>query len=149
MQQLPEHGSCFVCGKNNPNGLGLRWFLRDDGSIYAQATLNENQQGAPGIAHGGALAAMLDEAMGAAAWQAGYKVLAISLKVDYLRPVHLGTQVEVLASVTKKEGRKVFARGEIVLPDGEKATVGEGIFVEAEKLLSTLVEGYQDRKSWA
>lgn len=30
MKKIPEHGSCFVCGKANPNSIGVEWYLDDD-----------------------------------------------------------------------------------------------------------------------
>ena len=26
--ELPEHGSCFICGSQNPKGLGLVWYAQ-------------------------------------------------------------------------------------------------------------------------
>ena len=71
MQPLPKHGSCFVCGSDDSPGMGVVWYALDDKSIFAEVTLNDAQQGPPGFAHGGASAALLDEAMGAAVWLAG------------------------------------------------------------------------------
>jgi len=81
MRKLPEHGSCFVCGGSNSHGIGVTWYAREDGSIFTDVTLTEAQQGPPGLAHGGASAALLDEAMGAAVWQAGYKAVSIGLNI--------------------------------------------------------------------
>ena len=54
MKLLPEHGSCFVCGAENPKGMGTRWHVREDGSVIGEVTLTVEQQGPPGHAHGGA-----------------------------------------------------------------------------------------------
>jgi len=61
-RRLTEHGVCFVCGRENPHGIGVQWWVREDGTVYARVTFREAQQGPPGHAHGGALAAVLDEA---------------------------------------------------------------------------------------
>lgn len=134
MKLLPEHGPCFICGTENPRSLGVRWYVREDGAIYTEVTLTAAQQGPPGHAHGGVLAALLDEIMGTAAWNAGYMVLAANINIDYRRPVPLNVPLQVTAVVSGKEGRKVFTRGELRLPDGTVATVGKGIFVEAAHL---------------
>ena len=136
MKQLPEHGPCFVCGSENPKGLGVHWFVDDDGSIFTEVTLTEAQQGPPKHAHGGALSALLDEIMGTACWHSGHMVLAANLSVDFRRPVPLGVPVEVRARVTDKQGRKVFTSGEIRLPDGELATSARGIFIESSHLFT-------------
>ncbi len=127
---VPEHGPCLVCGSENPKGFGLRWWY-EDGRIFAEHTFTLAQQGPPGYAHGGALAAVLDEAMGAAVWSAGHRVLAGELHIRYLKPVPLGAPVRVEAWVVGREGKKVFTEGRITLPDGEVATTARGVFVEA------------------
>jgi len=131
---LPDHGPCFVCGTSNPHSIGVTWFVQPDGRITATVTFREAQQGPPGFAHGGALAAVLDEAMGAAVWSAGYKVVAVNLNVDYRRPVPLGQPVQVEAQITGRDGRATYTRAELRLPNGETATVARGIYVEAPHL---------------
>lgn len=129
-QKLPEHGSCFVCGTQNPHGIGLTWWA-EDGFITAEFTLTDAQQGPPDHAHGGASAAILDEAMGAAVWAAGLRVVAVNLEINYRRPVPLGQRAEVRARVSRHTARKAWARGEIILPDGTVAVEGRGIYVPA------------------
>jgi len=136
MKQLPEHGSCFICGTENLKGLGIRWQAREDGSIYTEVALSFSEQGPPGHAHGGALAAILDEIMGTAAWYNGHMVLAANLNVDYLRPVPLGIPLQVTGNVTQHEDRKVYTHAEIRLPGGQIATVGKGLFIEAKQLFT-------------
>lgn len=134
MKQLPEHGMCFICGSENPNGLGLRWYVGDDGLIHTSFTLTSAQQGPPGHAHGGVLAAILDEIMGTAAWHGGHMVLAANLNIDFRLPVPLGIPLTATGSISHQDGRKVFTRGEIKLPDQNVATVGKGLFIEDKKL---------------
>lgn len=110
MEKLPEHGMCFVCGTENPNSIGVQWHVREDKSIFGEITLNDKQQGPPGHVHGGASAALLDEAMGAAVWQAGYMVMAVNLNVNYRRPLPLGVPVQVTAFSTKKMVAKCTQR---------------------------------------
>jgi len=134
MKQLPEHGPCFVCGSDNPHSIGLTWYADDHGAILSDFTLNEGQQGPPGHAHGGASAAILDEAMGAAVWRAGYNVAVVNLELNYRRPVPLGQPLKLEARLSGQDGRKVFATGEICLQDGTVAVSGRGIYVEAPQL---------------
>jgi len=134
MKQLPEHGPCFVCGSDNPHSIGLTWYTDDNGTILSEFTLNEAQQGPPGYAHGGASAAILDEAMGAAVWRAGFNVAVVNLELNYRRPVPLGQPLKLEARLSGQEGRKVFAAGEILLQDGTVAVSGRGIYVEAPQL---------------
>jgi len=133
MRKLPEHGSCFVCGGSNSHGIGVTWYAREDGSIFTDVTLTEAQQGPPGLAHGGASAALLDEAMGAAVWQAGYKAVSIGLNISYQRPVPLGQKIQVIGMRMDKLDKQIFTQGVIRLLDGTVAVRGKGVYVEANQ----------------
>jgi uncharacterized protein (TIGR00369 family) len=98
--------------------------------VFAQA-----QQGLPGHVHGGASAAVLDEAMGSAVWRAGFKALAANLRVDYRRPLPIGQPVSVEARLVNREGQPIRAQGEIRLADGTVAVVARGIYIDAPHLI--------------
>ena len=138
MRKLPTHGSCFVCGSEDAPGMGVSWYALDDDSIFAEVTLTSAQQGPPGMAHGGASAALLDEAMGAAVWLAGYRVVSVNLNITYHQPVPLGQPFTVAAQVKEPNGKKITAKGEIRLADGALAVSGEGLFVQAPQLFQGL-----------
>ncbi len=106
-------------------------FSADQGVVTVRVTASPIMEGPRGYAHGGALAALLDEAMGAAGWLAGYQCLTVHLEYDFRRPVPLGTAFTVRAWVECGEARKVFARGEVTLPDGAVAVESSGIFALA------------------
>ncbi len=140
---LPHHGYCFVCGDENPHGIGLTWSASfrqeapDEDGLYppgsvlisADFSFKLSQQGPPGHAHGGASAAVIDEAMGASVWQSGYRALLAHYELDYKLPAPLNTPVRVEAWVEKVDGRKVYARGRILLADGREAVVGSGLYL--------------------
>ncbi|MEW5830815.1 MAG: PaaI family thioesterase [Chloroflexota bacterium] len=134
MRKLPEHGSCFICGSENPHAPGLAWYVDEKGIVSSAFTLTLAQQGPPGHAHGGASAAILDEVMGAAVWQAGYTVAAAKLEVNYRRPVPLDRPVSTRGYITRRRGRKIYAHGEICLPDGTIAVEGRGLYIIAPHL---------------
>ncbi len=127
---LPGHGSCYICGTENPAGLGVVFRLDGD-QVKTEVTLTERQQGPPGHAHGGCLAAVLDEAMGAAVWCAGHPVVAARLEVDFRKAVPLGAACTVVAWVTSVEGRKIWAQSEVRAASGAVATQARGLYIEA------------------
>ena len=133
-RRLAEHGVCLVCGSENPHGFGLTWYLDDEGRVLARFAFQQAQQGPPGHVHGGALAAVLDEAMGAAAWAAGYPVLAAEIRVRYIKPVPLYRPVTVEARILRVEARKVYTEGRILLEEGTEATTAQGLFIQAPHL---------------
>jgi len=139
---LPEHGSCFVCGTENEKGMGVVWCVQMASAsqdhekplspgtvhIYANFEFDEAQQGPPGHAHGGASAAVIDEAMGAVVWQSGLRALLANLNLDYRLPVPLHTPLRAEAWLERVEGRKAYARGQILV-GGRVAVEGTGLFV--------------------
>ena len=134
MEKLPEHGACFVCGTQNPQSMGLTWYLNDNNTIHAEMVFTLTHQGPPGHVHGGASAAVLDEAMGAAVWRAGYSVVAVNLEINYKQPLPLGQNIVIEAQVTEVHPRKILATSEMRLPDGSIAVTGRGIYVQAPHL---------------
>ena len=102
--------------------------------VSSEFTLTLAQQGPPGHAHGGLSAAVLDEVMGAAVWQAGYTVAAAKIEVNYRKPVPLEKLITTKGYITRRRGRKIYARGEIYLEDGTLLVEGKGLFVIAPQL---------------
>lgn len=143
MKRIEDHGICYVCGSSNPNGIGLSWYSDDKNTILSDFILDESQQGPPGHAHGGASAAILDEAMGAAVWRSGFNVAVVNLEINYKRPLPLGQPLKLEARFTERKERKLFATGEIRLPDGSIAVNGTGIYIEAPQLFEP--ERYRDK----
>lgn len=99
----------FVSGDATSSILRVRYFRRRrDNRLVARAWFGPGAAGPPGHAHGGAISAVLDEAMGAAGWMAGYPVVAAHLEVDFKVMVPLGTDALIEAWVESVSGRKVY-----------------------------------------
>ncbi|MEZ4474142.1 MAG: PaaI family thioesterase [bacterium] len=115
-----------------PVGAGpvsVRWFREGAGGLVGKAWFGPKAEGPPGHAHGGSMAAVLDEAMGGAAWLAGHPVLAGEITVRFLRAMPLCTAARVHAEVTEVEGRKVRSAGRLVGPDGTVHATSTGTFI--------------------
>jgi uncharacterized protein (TIGR00369 family) len=137
-RQIPYHGWCFVCGHENPHSIGITMFVDDEGVLTSEFTLNEAHQGPPGHSHGGASAAILDEAMGLVVWAAGHKVAAVNLEINYHKPLPLLQLLTLEARITQMDERKIFSTGEIKLADSTVAVSGRGIYVVAPKLFENV-----------
>jgi len=90
----------------------MAWFFRRPkasplSALARRVGLAFSGGGARGLAHGGASAALLDQAMSAAVWRAGYIAAAVKLEVGYRRPMPLGQPIQVEGSVVEKDGRAV------------------------------------------
>lgn len=75
------------------------------------------------------MAAVLDEAMGAAAWMAGHAVVAARLTINFRRMLPLEQEVLLETAVHQVDGKKITTRGRIFGVDGEPYAEGEGLFV--------------------
>ena len=110
LRRLPSHyPMCFGCGPEHPTGLKLQMW-GDENRVSGSFTVTEHHQGAPGLAHGGVLAAALDEGMGYLLWLLMAPAVTGHLEIDYRKPVPVGSRVELQGAVEKQEGRKIYAR---------------------------------------
>jgi acyl-coenzyme A thioesterase PaaI-like protein len=101
-----------VTGQTNPIAPPLR--LEDDGEgVSATLTLGAAYEGPPGCVHGGWVAALLDQAVGEAAWRRGAVVMTGRLEVDYRSPTPLEAPLQISARVETEEPRKLRIVGEI------------------------------------
>ncbi|MEU4894655.1 PaaI family thioesterase [Streptomyces sp. NPDC044780] len=126
-----HYDQCFGCG-DQARGLGLSARAGEGVSVTAEFTVRSGHQGAPGLAHGGVLAAALDETLGSLNWL--QRVIAVTgrLETDFVRPVPVGTQLHLEARVTAVHGRKIYcsATGRIGGPDGSLAVRAQALFIE-------------------
>ncbi|MGW7622205.1 PaaI family thioesterase [Streptomyces antimycoticus] len=126
-----HYDQCFGCG-DQPGGLGLIARAGEGVSVAAEFTVRSGHQGAPGLAHGGVLAAALDETLGALNWLQRVITVTGRLETDFVRPVPVGTELHLEARVTAVHGRKVYcsATGRIGAPDGPVAVRAQALFIE-------------------
>ena len=101
-------GHCFGCGPLNVDGLRLTFDPGPDGSV-AEFEVPDRFQSWAGMAHGGIVALMLDEAVGWAAWHAGHPGVTGRLQVSYRRPLKLGETVRIVGKVEKIRRTLVYA----------------------------------------
>ncbi len=127
-----EGGSgSFVTGDPGGGRLRVRYFLRaGDGRLTGRAWFGPGAQGPPGHAHGGAVAAVLDEAMGAAAWVAGHIAVAARLDTNFQRMLPLGTDATLEGWVEREEGRKIWTAGRLLDAAGVPFASAQGLFIE-------------------
>jgi len=124
----------YVSGDPEGQGLKVQYFLRpSDNHLIARVRFGPKAEGPPGHAHGGSIAAVLDEAMGAAAWFNGHGVVSARLTAEFRRMLPLGTNAVVDAWVEKVSGRRITARGSVCGPDGKVYANGEGLFIRLPK----------------
>ncbi|MDE2039927.1 MAG: PaaI family thioesterase [Elusimicrobia bacterium] len=123
----------FTGVSRDPEALGLSYYRRPDGSFVALALFGAHCEGAPGQAHGGSILTALDEALGAAAWNAGFSVLTARLTTQFRRPVPLGSLMLVETELRGRRLRLVRAAGRLLGADGRVYASAEGSFFELDQ----------------
>lgn len=123
----------FVSGNPEGDRLRVRYFRRpDDRRLVGRAWFGPGAEGPPEHAHGGSIAAVLDEAMGAAAWTEGHIVVAVRLDTSFQRMLPLGTDAMLEAWVDRVDGRKVWTRGRLFDVGGKPFAEAEALFVKLD-----------------
>src|SRR5690606_29630387 len=115
----------IVSGRTNPMGIGLE-VRRHGDTVTATTTLGPAFEGAPGRAHGGVVAAILDETMGYVLPIIGELAYTANLNIDYVAPAPLHQELRVTASLRDRADRKLWIEAH-----GES---DQGTFVRAEAL---------------
>lgn len=138
MIKQPNSKHCFVCGLENPAGLKLEFY--DDGrdQVRCNFQIAEQHQGYPGVAHGGIVAAILDEVVGRVAMigDPHHFMMTVKIEVKYRQPVPLLTPLAATGKLIKMRGRLGLAHGELSLPDGT-------VLAEAALTLADLPEQFR------
>jgi uncharacterized protein (TIGR00369 family) len=119
---------CFGCGQQNPIGLKLR-FRTEGESVRTEFTPSGVHEGYPGYLHGGITCALLDEAMGWAAYNLSSGALAVTARVQikFRRPLLIGESLTVAASITRKSTRHLWTEATIKRRDGKVAAEATAI----------------------
>jgi hypothetical protein len=100
-----------------------------DGGLIGSAWFDYQYEGPPTCVHGGVIAMVFDEMLGAANILAGSPGMTGTLTIRYRKPTPLLTPLRLEARFVSRDGRKIYTTGAIY--HGEVLTAeAEGIFIE-------------------
>jgi acyl-coenzyme A thioesterase PaaI-like protein len=126
--RIIHHDLCFGCGQANLFGLQLE-LVRSGSGVEGRFFVKQDHQGPPGYAHGGVIAAALDEAMALLVFERGTFAVTGRLEVDLLAPAPVGTFVQVSARLESEGERTLELGAEAAGEDGRRLAVARGTFV--------------------
>src|SRR3954466_16392312 len=106
-------------------------FTFDGERMGGTGTLGAPYTGPPGTVHGGVVALVLDELLGAVNACLGLGAYTGTLTVRYERPTPIGAELTFDAWVDRTEGRKVFTVGTISA-GGDVTARADGVFIRVE-----------------
>ncbi len=134
---------CFVCGKNNSDGMHLRFTYDEERDFFVcRFRLGKRYTGPPGHCHGGIIATILDEAMGKVNKLRQVVAVTAEITVNYLKPVPLNQSLRVESREVKVKGRRHINAAEILNQKGEVLARGRGLFIaiDPHKMFGKFVE---------
>jgi acyl-coenzyme A thioesterase PaaI-like protein len=99
--------------------------------LRGRVTFDYQYEGPPTCVHGGVIAELFDELLGAANIIANRAGMTGTLTVRYRKPTPLLAPLDLVARYTHSERRKTFAWGGIY-HDGELTAEAEGIFISMQ-----------------
>ena len=104
---------CFGCGPGHPTGLHVRCFKTAEG-VASPIVIPRQYEGPPGAAHGGIVAAYLDEVLAAAVLRTTARMWVTGeLTVRYVKPVPTDTPIIGRGSLVADHGRYVDVEGRL------------------------------------
>lgn len=124
-------GRSFVSGETAGDRLIVHYYAEEPpSSLHALAWFGPGAEGPPDHAHGGSMAAVLDEGMGFSCWHAGHPVVAATITINFRQRLPLRVVHAVECRVLHVEGKKVYTKGRIYnLTSDEEYATAEGLFI--------------------
>ncbi|MCL2790520.1 MAG: PaaI family thioesterase [Desulfobulbus sp.] len=114
-QYPDDYAHCYGCGRLNPQGHHLKSYWDGEETVCRYTPDAKHTGGFPGFLYGGMIASLIDchgagTAAAAKAKEDGKPIsrfVTASLKVDFLAPAPINTELEVRGKAVEIKGRKV------------------------------------------
>lgn len=120
----------FTSDDPDTDRLRIRYYRRDlDGRLVAKVWFGSGTEGPPGYAHGGSIAAVLDEAMGIAVSLAGHTALTGQLTVRFRELLPVNNIAIAETEVLSEKHKTVHVRACLRQSHGNMIAKAEGVFV--------------------
>ncbi len=132
---------CWVCGNENPQGLGIKSYWEADEAVCTWKAENFHTAGWPHVLNGGIISGIIDCHCVQTAMAASYRdkngedrespsywFATASLKVDFLKPTPVDKPVQLRARVKEMHARKALVSCS-VYSDGVECARGEVVAV--------------------
>lgn len=131
--QVADNRRCFICGPANPIGLKAKpAYDHTAGQAWMTVVIPSDYQGWEGIAHGGIVAALLDEVSAYAAMSLTKQIVTGELTIRYLKPVPIERELTLEAQVREQIRRTVKVEASLKC-DGEILARSEARMVVLRK----------------
>src|SRR5512142_1843890 len=116
---------CFVCGRDNPHGLGIPFAPEGDNGSSARYTARAEHAGWPGVLHGGVTFSLMDESLGWALFHQGLRGVTAKTETKFRRPIMTGTPLLIRGWIVDRRRNVITARAEVRTDDGQSELLAE------------------------
>jgi len=120
----------FVSGDQTGNRFRMNYFRDQEQNLVARVWFGPVTEGPPNHAHGGSIAAVMDEVLGLTAWAAGYPIVVGNLNISFRQLLPIQTVVQVKTRLISAKGRKIMVHGEVSSLDGVVYATGEALCIK-------------------
>ncbi len=108
--------NCFVCGKDNPDGMQID-FVLDDNKAYSRFEIEKRFEGWNGIVHGGIITTLLDEVMAKACIASGYEAVTTDIETKFKKSVKVNKNLYLEGKVINRRKKLLFTEAKIKIDD--------------------------------
>ena len=143
MLPLPQTAGCLVCGRGNPHGLHLDFSVDPvTGEVRVDFTPEPHHIGFTGIAHGGVLATVFDEAMvWAATWLHKRFCYCGEMTVRFRKPAAVGEVLHVRAAIAASRSRLITTTATMTNAAGQRIAEASGKYTPMSDDQNRAVQG--------
>lgn len=124
-----------ITGHSNPVAPPLDLWV-ENGRVFGKVNFGRSFEGAPGLVHGGHVAAIFDELLGFTQGLSKQPGMTGTLTIVYRSPTPLLTDLRMEGDYEGMEGRKIYTSG--------KLFAGDRLLAEAKGLFIALTEAQHD-----
>jgi acyl-coenzyme A thioesterase PaaI-like protein len=116
---------CFVCGRDNPHGLGIPFAPEGENGSSARYTARAEHAGWPGVLHGGVTFSLMDESLGWALFHQGLRGVTARTETKFKRPILTGTPLCIRGWIIDRRRKIITARAEVRTDDERSELLAE------------------------
>ena len=121
---------CFVCGKQNADGMHLHFELIGDDLIRTEFTPPKRFQGWRDILHGGIIATILDEVMVNGAYLRQIMAVTTKFEMRLRHPAAIGKLLIFYGQILKEDTRTVSVKAWAEQEDGTIVAEATGLLMK-------------------
>lgn len=134
-----DHHS-IVAGPRNPFGMGAVHRRISENEVLTTVVLHQTFEGPPARAHGGVIAALMDESTASVLIGIGRAAFTVSLDVKLKAAAPLDTELKFTSTLVRWEGRKAFVNCVGKGPEGVFAECN-AMYVEVDRKVMQVQKG--------